>query len=45
MDNGPRGNTLRDNTAYQNGEIDALQTETAGPNTWLHNHFGTQVGF
>ncbi len=45
VDGGPSGNTLEDNRAYGNGEIDALQTDTAGPNTWLHNHFGTQVGF
>lgn len=45
VDNGPSGNTLAHNTAYWNGEIDALQTDTAGPNTWLLNHFGTQVGF
>jgi parallel beta-helix repeat protein len=45
VDDGPSGNTLADNTAYGNGEIDALQTDDAGPNSWLHNHFGTQVGF
>lgn len=34
-----------DDAAHANGELDALQAEDSGPNTWFGNSFGTQAGF